>query len=113
MKDTVEIAMQRIQNILDVEDEHLTLLKELTTIQSETLTERLGANAVPSKLLFIVVETTIARYRRVGAEGISDKNVDVIRNKYSENLFEPYEGIITDYVNKSGSVAGKKIVRVI
>lgn len=110
---TVTMAMKRIQNILNVEDEHLTLLTELATIQSEILAEKLGAGTVPANLLFIVVETTISRYRKVGAEGMTDKNVDVIRNKYSENLFEPYEDIIADYARKSGATTGKKIVRVI
>lgn len=110
---TVDIAMDRIQNLLNVEEEHLTLLRELTTIQAETLAEKVGETQVPMKLMFIVVETTVARFRRVGAEGMSDKNVDVIRNKYTDNLFEPFEGIISDYVRETGGTSGKKIMRVI
>lgn len=112
MESIIALAMARIQNVINVDEENLSLLNELTKIQSEILAEKLGAKEVPANLLFIVVETTVARFRRVGAEGITDKNVDVIRNKYSEDLFEPYEDIIAEYAKASGS-SRKKYVRVI
>lgn len=105
-------ALERIQNILIAEETNLTLLTELAQIQTDILSEKLGGAEVPQSLTFIIVETTIARYRRVGAEGLSSKQIDVISNKYSENLFEPYKDIIADYATKLG-MKPKRIVRVI
>lgn len=95
--DTVLDALARIQNVLNVDEDNLKLLTELTQIQTEMLMEKLGGIEVPENLIYIIVETTIARYRRVGAEGISDKRVDVITNKYTEDLFAPYDDIISHY----------------
>ena len=98
--DIVSIAQQRANNVLNVEEQNMPLLTELTQIQAELLAEKLGKD-IPENLTFIVVETTIARYRKVGAEGMSTKKIDVISNTYSDDLFEPYEEIIARYSNKT------------
>ena len=98
--DIVSIAQQRANNVLNVEEQNMSLLTELTQIQAELLAEKLGKD-IPENLTFIVVETTIARYRKVGAEGMSTKKIDVISNTYSDDLFEPYEEIIARYSDKT------------
>lgn len=98
--DIVLTAQERANNVLNVEEQNMPLLTELTQIQVELLSEKLGKE-VPSNLIFIVVETTIARYRKVGAEGMSTKKVDVISNTYSDDLFKPYKDIIARYSDKS------------
>lgn len=105
---TKEKALQRANNILDVEEHNMSLLTELTQIQSELLAEMLGKE-IPDSLIFIVVETTIARYRKVGAEGMSTKKLDVISSTYSDDMFEPYREIIARHSDKSTN----KIVRLI
>lgn len=107
-----ETALQRIQNILDVDEKNLPILTELMNVQIDILMEKLGSIPVPASLTFIVVETTIARYRRVGAEGISDKKIDAISNAYLDDLFAPYEGIISKYATPTGDKS-KSIVRLI
>lgn len=108
----VNNAVERIQSVLIAEETNLTLLTELAQLQTDMLSEKLGGADVPQSLTFIIVETTIARYRRVGAEGVSNKRVDVIQNKYSEDYFEPYKDIIADYNIRLG-MKPKRIVRVI
>lgn len=109
---TVLDALERIQNIIDVPEENLTLLAELTQIQIDILSEKLGGIDVPDVLAFIVVETTIARYRKIGAEGMTNKQVDVIRNTYSEDLFEPYQEIINRHATRKADTSAR-IVRLI
>lgn len=108
--DTVERALERANNVLEVEEQNIPLLTELTQIQVELLSEKLGTE-VPKNLIFIVVETTIARYRKVGAEGMSSKSLDVIDNNYNEDIFAPYADIISKYSVKGDS--DRKIVRLI
>lgn len=98
--DIVLIAQERANNVLNVEEQNMPLLTELTQIQAELLAEKLGKD-IPENLTFIIVETTIARYRKVGAEGMSTKKIDVISNTYSDDLFEPYEDIIARYSDKT------------
>ena len=98
--DIVLTAQERANNVLNVEEQNMPLLTELTQIQAELLAEKLGKD-IPENLTFIIVETTIARYRKVGAEGMSTKKIDVISNTYSDDLFEPYEDIIARYSDKA------------
>lgn len=98
--DIVLRAQERANNVLNVEEQNMSLLTELTQIQAELLAEKLGKD-IPENLTFIIVETTIARYRKVGAEGMSTKKIDVISNTYSDDLFEPYEDIIARYSDKT------------
>lgn len=98
--DIVLTAQERANNVLNVEEQNMSLLTELTQIQAELLAEKLGKD-IPENLTFIIVETTIARYRKVGAEGMSTKKIDVISNTYSDDLFEPYEEIIARYSDKT------------
>lgn len=98
--DIVLTAQDRANNVLNVEEQNMPLLTELTQIQAELLAEKLGKD-IPENLTFIIVETTIARYRKVGAEGMSTKKIDVISNTYSDDLFEPYEEIIARYSDKT------------
>src|SRR5699024_8418214 len=98
--DIVLTAQERANNVLNVEEQNMPLLTELTQIQAELLAEKLGKD-IPENLTFIIVETTIARYRKVGAEGMSTKKIDVISNTYSDDLFEPYEDIIARYSDKT------------
>lgn len=98
--DIVSVAQERANNVLNVEEQNMPLLTELTQIQAELLAEKLGKD-IPENLTFIIVETTIARYRKVGAEGMSTKKIDVISNTYSDDLFEPYEEIIARYSDKT------------
>lgn len=106
--DITEMAQERANNVLNVEEHNMSLLTELTQIQAELLTEKLGKE-IPENLIFIVVETTIARYRKVGAEGMSTKKLDVISNTYDGDLFNPYKEIIARYSDKSA----KKTVRLV
>lgn len=98
--DIVLTAQERANNVLNVEEQNMPLLTELTQIQAELLAEKLGKD-IPENLTFIIVETTIARYRKVGAEGMSTKRIDVISNTYSDDLFEPYKDIIARYSDKT------------
>lgn len=98
--DIVLTAQERANNVLNVEEQNMPLLTELTQIQAELLAEKLGKD-IPENLTFIIVETTIARYRKVGAEGMSTKKIDVISNTYSDDLFEPYEDIIARHSDKT------------
>lgn len=109
-KELEDKAFERVRNIIEPKEDKLTIIEELTKLQIEALLGELGSETIPEELTYIVVETTIARYRRYGAEGITDKRVDVITHKYVDDLFEPYRNIIARHAKTPTT---NKIVRMI
>lgn len=56
-----------------------------------------GIDSVPPELSFIVTEVSIARFNRIGSEGLSGHTVDGEAMSWSDDDFAPYETDIQDY----------------
>ena len=54
----------------------------------------------PLELLFIAEDVAIAKYNRIGSEGISQESVDVVSTTYMEDL-APYQEVLQSYINSS------------
>ncbi|MEB6213522.1 hypothetical protein MXL49_16700 [Enterococcus casseliflavus] len=107
-----ETVLSRVQRLLNVEPEKLAQLEEIIEIQYDALLAKLVPTSlpsiVPSSLEFIVVETSIARYNRLGSEGLASEGVDVISQSFIEDLFEPYMTDISRF-NSNMSNPKKKL----
>ena len=55
----------------------------------------------PLELLFIAEDVAIAKYNRIGSEGISQESVDVVSTTYTEDLLAPYQEVLQSYINSS------------
>lgn len=55
----------------------------------------------PLELLFIAEDVAIAKYNRIGAEGVSKETVDVVSTEYTEDLLAPYQEVLQSYINAS------------
>ena len=55
----------------------------------------------PLELLFIAEDVAIAKYNRIGSEGISQESVDVVSTTYTEDLLAPYQEVSQSYINAS------------
>lgn len=92
--------LTRIKTILNVDESKMIVISELARIQYEALLARLNQEVIGTELEFIVVETTIARYNRLGSEGLSSEGIDVIKQDFQEDLFAPYTSMIVEYNKK-------------
>lgn len=63
---------------------------------------------VPIELQFIVIELAVARYNRLGSEGLSAEKIDVISNTYESDILKPYYGTLNEYNNRHKGA--KKVV---
>lgn len=88
----------RVQSILSLDADKEAQLNEIIQIQYESLSSLLNTTTVPAQLEYIVVETSIARYNRLGSEGLKSEGIDVIAQNFIENLFEPYQAQIQSYI---------------
>lgn len=81
--------------------------KRLLGRLKNSLPELIG---VPDELDYVVDEVTIARFNRIGSEGMSSESVEGRSANYNENYFADFEADIQVYIDsntESGSARGK------
>lgn len=62
-----------------------------------------GVDYIPSELEYIVTEVSVARFNRIGSEGLASHNVGDETMSWSDDDFAPYESDILAYKNRGGS----------
>lgn len=87
-----------VKLILGLEDnEKDNLLLSIINIQTNALLTKINEPLLPPQLEFIVIETSIVRFNRLGSEGLKSENIDVISQTFIEDVFEPYLSYISNY----------------
>lgn len=76
------------------------LLFKLKTLVQETI-------FIPEELSFIIVDVTVARFNRIGAEGMQSESVEGYSASYRD-LFEEYQDDINQWAEQNGYSDGKK-----
>lgn len=89
---------ERVVAIINPSIKKELIVDELIQIQTEALIGLLNGLPVPEQLNFVLVETVIARYNRLGAEGYESENIDIISRTYTDDLFTPYTQQINKYL---------------
>lgn len=91
MLESIKVLLGITDNLQD------DLLNEITNNVGGHLTYLLGKD-VPLNLQFIVVEISVMRFNRLGAEGMKSKLVEGHRTDYHEpkDDFQPYLSIIEE-----------------
>ena len=96
MKEDIKVLL----NVYDKDD----LLDTLISLKSRKLLAALGDNSaiVPIPLEYIVVETVINHYNRLGSEGLASESVEGISKAYTDTAreLEPYTDAINKYLNE-------------
>lgn len=98
----------RVKTILKVDEQAFKVVSELILNQMEALEVKLGT-PVPAELDFIVVETSIARYNRLGSEGLKSEGIDVISQTFIEDVFQPYLSDIALFKKANTTVMPSKL----
>ena len=77
----------------------VTLINIIIETVTQRLLLRLEADTLPGELNYIVKEVTVARYNRIGSEGISSHSVEGESITFNDDDFGPYESDIEAYLN--------------
>lgn len=78
-----------VKALLGIEDEDKKL-KVIITLTENRLKALLGQKGVPSELEYIVTEVSIARFNRIGSEGLSGHTVEGEALTFKDNDFDQY-----------------------
>lgn len=100
MKEDIKVLL----NIHYLDESQDNLLDTLISLKSRKLIMALGDDSkeVPKPLEYIVVETVINHYNRLGSEGLASESVEGISRAYTDtaNELESYTAAIDKYLNK-------------
>lgn len=80
----------RIETIMELTEQRLGFL--------------LGQTVIPTELSYIVVEVTIARFNRIGSEGVSSHTVQGESLTWTDDDFKPYMDDIQEWLNAQDEV---------
>lgn len=68
-----------------------------------------GVKEVPETLEYIVLEISVARYNRIGSEGLSGHTVEGETSSYTTNDFTPYMAEIQAYIDAQSTATRGKV----
>lgn len=84
------------------------LLKLLISLATQRLRHKLGGIEPPDELNYIIVDVVVARFNRIGSEGLSSHSVEGESLSFTDDDFERFDEDIQKYLNSlSGSASGK------
>lgn len=78
-----------VKALLGIEDED-SKLNVIITLTENRLKTLIGKTEVPSELEYIVTEVSIARFNRIGSEGLSGHSVEGEALTFKDNDFDQY-----------------------
>lgn len=78
-----------VKALLGIEDDD-NKLNVIITLTENRLKALLGQKEVPSELEYIVTEVSIARFNRIGSEGLSGHTVEGEALTFKDNDFDQY-----------------------
>jgi len=96
--------LKKMLGITDTsKDDTLSLIVSMATARLKRL---IGDIDPPDSMRDIIIEVSIARYNRIGSEGLSSHTVDGESMAFSDNDFAPYADDIQAFLDAQNS--GKK-----
>ncbi len=101
--DNIKVLLSLTED--DSQDEILAIL---LTNASNMICVYLGVNEIPFNLEFVAEDMAVAKYRKLGAEGIKQEKIDVISTTYVTNDLDPYRAILNQYKDNN-SLGGKRL----
>lgn len=105
------MSIKTVKTLIGVDNEQVTTIH---TMVSERLLRRLQRSKkdikeIPDELNYIVTEVTIARYNRIGSEGMTSESMDGHSANYEVVELSDFESDIQDYLDEydAGTKRGK------
>lgn len=78
-------------------EEKLEVINQMTEDRLKVLLG--GVDSVPGALEYVVTEVSVARFNRIGSEGLSSHAVEGETMQWSDDDFSPYKDDIEAYLN--------------
>lgn len=109
------MSLQNVKILTGVDDERIQVIYDRTESRllkrlQQSLPDKL---TIPDELEYVVEEVTIARFNRLGSEGMVSESMDGHSATYESSDFQAFERDIVDYINAQDVSPKKGVVRFI
>lgn len=91
--------IDRIKKILGIDNQD-ELISEIIEVIQDRIKIYIGAETIPETLDWIVVEASVARFNRIGSEGMSSESVDGNSVSYKDDELSQYKVYLDKYVTE-------------
>lgn len=96
---------------LDIDDVNaISTLNTIMEMYTSAINLRAGTESVPTELEFVLIECTIARYNKLGSEGLKSESVDILSFTYHDEILTQYIPYLDAY-KLNNNVSTKEKVR--
>lgn len=75
------------------------LLVSIINLTKARLKSKLGNIEPPEELQYIIIEVSVARFNRIGSEGLSSHSVEGESQSFTDDDFKQFEGDIQTFLN--------------
>lgn len=89
------------------------LLLSLIQRSSNQVINHINEKSLPNGLEYIVIELVIARYNRIGSEGIKSENSDGVSFSYKDDLLEDYKKDLNKWIENNKTTSKNLKLRLI
>ena len=100
--------VSRIKTLTGVYEQD-ELLTEIVNIIEEKILSYMQVKTIPNNLSWIVIEMAIARFNRIGSEGLTTESVDGKQNSYVEDELAQYKHYLNEYMRQNTKNKGWKL----
>jgi hypothetical protein len=103
----MESVIKELLGINETDTSKDPVISQIITLVSGRLNTRLGTKEVPEELQYIVIEVSIARFNRIGNEGMSSYSQTEENISFS-GMFAEFEDDIATWKDKQGNGIAQK-----
>ena len=102
------MLLNRIKTLLNVEGNE-ELILEIVNITESKILNYINATEIPKELEFVLIESSIQRFNRIGSEGITSESIDGKSVSYDDD-FTGYKHYLDDYISRNSVRKGYRLL---
>lgn len=96
------MTLDNVKLVLSITDDRQDdLLTILLTNAINTVCLYINVEQIPKQLEFVAEQMCVARYRKLGAEGITTEKIDVLSTTYQTNDLRQFKDVLNAYIENN------------
>lgn len=93
MTNNLLTRIKRIINVTNKDD----ILNDFIEMYEQAICLKVNADKLPVQLEWILIEAVIARYNKLGSEGMKSEKIDVVTMQFHDELLDQYDSYFEEY----------------
>ncbi|WP_203246335.1 phage head-tail connector protein [Sporosarcina beigongshangi] len=102
--------IKRILSIVDVANDDV--LTDFIEMYDKAICLHTGTTETPTALEFILTEAVIARWQRMGSEGMKSEKIDIVTQQFTDEVLDSYLPYIQQWKAANQPDGGSSLKRI-